>query len=98
MNNNGTNFASGGTVAGVPVGTGLLILGADNTEVTGNTFSGNDSVGALLVSCLAASGAGIDVGDCSEAGYQGNGAPELFYDSAVLELLTTGGWLAPAGA
>jgi parallel beta-helix repeat protein len=72
MNNNGTNFASGGTVAGVPVGTGLLILGADNTEVTGNTFSGNDSVGALLVSCLAASGAGIDVGDCSDAGFEGN--------------------------
>jgi parallel beta-helix repeat protein len=77
MNNNGTNFASGGVVKDVPVGTGLLILGADNTEVTGNTISGNNSVGALLASCLAASGAGINVGNCADTGYQGN--PEGTY-------------------
>ena len=72
MNNNGTNFASGGVVKDVPVGTGLLLLGADNTEVTGNTISGNNSVGALVASCLAAVGAGINVGDCSDTGYEGN--------------------------
>jgi parallel beta-helix repeat protein len=77
MNNNGTNFASGGVVKDVPVGTGLLILGADNTEVTGNTISGNNSVGALLVSCTTLAAVQIDVGNCAEAGYEGN--PEGTY-------------------
>ncbi len=49
-NNNLANFARPEmTVALVPDGSGILILSADSTEVTGNTFSGNRSYAVALV-------------------------------------------------
>ncbi len=50
-NNNLANFSRPEmTVNLAPAGTGLLIIGADATEVTGNTFSGNKSFGVAIVS------------------------------------------------
>jgi cytochrome c peroxidase len=48
-NNNLPNFASGGLVQKVPPGLGMLILVSDNTEVSGNTISGNNSAGIAIV-------------------------------------------------
>lgn len=49
-NNNLANFARPEmTVSLVPAGSGILILSADTTEVTGNTFSGNKSYAVALV-------------------------------------------------
>jgi parallel beta-helix repeat protein len=48
-NNNLPNFATGGLVAKVPSGLGMVILVADNTEVVGNTISGNNSAGIAIV-------------------------------------------------
>ena len=49
-NNNLANFARPEmTVSLVPDGTGLFIMAADETEVTGNTFSGNKSFAVAVV-------------------------------------------------
>ncbi|HLE30123.1 MAG TPA: parallel beta-helix domain-containing protein [Anaerolineales bacterium] len=49
-NNNLANFSRPEmTVHLVPPGSGLLIMSADSTEVTGNTFSGNKSFAVALV-------------------------------------------------
>jgi parallel beta-helix repeat protein len=49
-NNNLANFARPEmTVSLVPAGSGILILSADTTEVTGNTFAGNKSFAVALV-------------------------------------------------
>jgi len=49
-NNTLKNFARPEmTVALVPPGTGLLIISADTTDVTGNTFQGNKSVAVGIV-------------------------------------------------
>ena len=48
-NNNTPNFATGGVVQKVPPGTGILIMAADGTEVTGNIISGNNSAGIGVV-------------------------------------------------
>ncbi|MEK7277366.1 MAG: parallel beta-helix domain-containing protein [Chloroflexota bacterium] len=48
-NNNTPNFATDGIVQDVPPGIGILVLIADGTEVTGNTISGNNSVGVGVV-------------------------------------------------
>lgn len=48
-NNNTPNFAAGGVVQNVPPGTGILIMAADGTEVTGNIISGNNSAGIGVV-------------------------------------------------
>jgi parallel beta-helix repeat protein len=51
--NNHQNFAiAGTTVAGVPVGIGILVLAADETDIHDNTFRSNDSTGVLIVSCF----------------------------------------------
>lgn len=50
VNNNTPNFAEEGEiVANVPRGTGILILAADQVEVTGNTVTGNDTVGVAVI-------------------------------------------------
>jgi parallel beta-helix repeat protein len=49
-NNNLANFADHGIVQEVPPGIGVLVLIADTTEVTGNTISGNNTVGVVVVS------------------------------------------------
>ncbi|MCA9690202.1 MAG: right-handed parallel beta-helix repeat-containing protein [Myxococcales bacterium] len=53
-NNNGENFAAGGTVGSVPVGLGAMILAADFNEMRDNTIRGNDSVGIVVISYLDA--------------------------------------------
>lgn len=48
-NNNLPNFATEGVVQQVPAGVGLIVLVADGTEITGNTFSGNGSTAIAVV-------------------------------------------------
>lgn len=49
--NNRANFAEQGSiVSSVPAGTGMLVLAADDTEITANTVEKNDSCGVLVVS------------------------------------------------
>ncbi len=51
MNNNLANFAREEMiVSSVPAGTGALIIAADRTEITGNTFIGNKSYAVAMVS------------------------------------------------
>ena len=48
--NNRANFAERGTtVAGVPPGTGVLVMAADQTEVRNNTIRNNNTVGVVVV-------------------------------------------------
>jgi len=50
-NNNHPNFgASNSTVGKVPPGTGIMIMTADNTEIFGNTITGNQTFGVALTS------------------------------------------------
>lgn len=50
-NNNIATFAEAGTiVSNVPSGIGIMILSSDDNEVHHNEVSGNDSVGALMLS------------------------------------------------
>ncbi len=51
--NNTDNFApEGNIVAGVPSGTGLMIMANDNIEVFDNSFENNNSANVLIVSYL----------------------------------------------
>jgi len=51
--NNTANFApEGNIVAGVPAGTGLMIMANDNIEVFENNFEDNNSANVLIVSYL----------------------------------------------
>ena len=53
FDNNTANFApEGNIVAGVPAGTGLMIMANDNIEVFGNNFIDNNSANVLIVSYL----------------------------------------------
>ena len=53
----------GGGGALVPSGTGLLVLGGDDVEIEGNTFSGNHTVGVAVFSTATAFAADrLDVG------------------------------------
>ena len=53
-NNNLANFAPGGFARDAPVGTGILLVATDNNEVTGNTLTGNGSVGVAVFSATRA--------------------------------------------
>jgi cytochrome c peroxidase len=54
LENNTPNFAEPGAIVGnVLQGTGILILGADRTEVTGNEVRGNGSYGIAVTSLLS---------------------------------------------
>jgi parallel beta-helix repeat protein len=48
FDNNRTNTGSG-AVAGVPEGTGILIIGADNVTVRDNHVTGNNSFGIAII-------------------------------------------------
>lgn len=49
VNNNTPNFgAPGSIVSGVPVGTGILIMAADDVVIEGNIISGNNSFGLVI--------------------------------------------------
>ena len=51
INNNHVNFGKpNSTVSKVPPGAGIMIMTADNTEVFGNTISGNQTFGVALTS------------------------------------------------
>ena len=57
--NNHENFADPtAIVAGVPSGTGIMIMAADDVEVTGNEIRGNDSFGVAVVGLDSHFGAG----------------------------------------
>lgn len=50
VNNNHKNFgAPGSIVAGIPAGTGILIMAADDVIVENNIISGNDNAGIIIV-------------------------------------------------
>jgi len=69
VNNNHANFANPNSiVANVPPGTGLMIMAADNTEVTGNEIRGNDCYGVAVFSLEVAfaKGTAFDVGPVPE--------------------------------
>ncbi len=51
VDNNEPNFAPPGNIVGtVPTGTGLMIMANDDIEAFGNTITGNQSFGSLIVS------------------------------------------------
>lgn len=50
--NNGENFAPGGTVAAIPVGTGTFAMASRRVEITNNKYENNDTVDIALVSGL----------------------------------------------
>jgi len=52
-NNNHANFASGGTVATIPVGTGTFAMASRRVEITGNTYENNHTGDIALISGLA---------------------------------------------
>jgi parallel beta-helix repeat protein len=52
-NNNHVNFASGGTVASIPSGTGTFAMASRRVEITGNTYTNNNTVDIALISGLA---------------------------------------------
>jgi parallel beta-helix repeat protein len=52
-NNNHVNFASGGTVASIPVGTGTFAMASRRVEITGNTYANNNTGDIALISGLA---------------------------------------------
>jgi parallel beta-helix repeat protein len=52
-NNNHVNFAAGGTVANIPVGTGTFAMASRRVEITGNTYEKNDSSDISVISGLA---------------------------------------------
>jgi parallel beta-helix repeat protein len=52
-NNNGLNFAPGGTVQLIPIGTGTFAMASRRVEITGNTYEGNDTGDIAILSGLA---------------------------------------------
>lgn len=51
--NNNINFAPGGTVASIPVGTGTFAMASRRVEITGNAYSDNQTGDIALISGLA---------------------------------------------
>jgi hypothetical protein len=49
-NNNHVNFAAGGTVANIPVGTGTFAMASRRVEITNNTYQNNNSNDISLIS------------------------------------------------
>jgi len=69
INNDHVNFANPNSiVANVPPGTGVMVMAADNNEVTGNEIRGNDCYGVAVFSLEVAfpKGAAFDVGPIPE--------------------------------
>lgn len=52
-NNNHINFAPGGTVSKIPVGTGTFAMASRRVEITGNTYANNNTGDIALISGLA---------------------------------------------
>jgi parallel beta-helix repeat protein len=69
INNDHVNFANPNSiVANVPPGTGVMVMAADNNEVTGNEIRGNDCYGVAVFSLEVAfdKGTAFDVGPTPE--------------------------------
>jgi cytochrome c peroxidase len=69
INNNHANFANPNSiVANVPPGTGVMVMAADNTEVTGNEIRNNDCYGVAVFGLEVAfeKGTAFDVGPIPE--------------------------------
>lgn len=69
VNNDHVNFANPNSiVANVPPGTGIMVMAADNNEVTGNEIRGNDCYGVAVFSLEVAfeKGTAFDVGPIPE--------------------------------
>jgi parallel beta-helix repeat protein len=69
INNNHPNFGNpNAIVSNVPPGTGVLVMAADNTEVTANEIRGNDCYGVAVFSLEVAfpKGTAFDVGPTPE--------------------------------
>lgn len=49
-NNNHHNFAAGGTVAVIPVGTGTFAMASRRVEITGNTYENNNTIDISVIS------------------------------------------------
>lgn len=61
VNNNTANFgAPGSTVAGIPAGTGVLVMAADEVVIEGNIISGNKTAGILITDHHNAANVTID--------------------------------------
>lgn len=59
--NNRENFAEPGTIVSVvPVGTGVMLLAANDVEMRGNTIEDNDSTAILTISFATAELAGVE--------------------------------------
>jgi parallel beta-helix repeat protein len=54
--NNRNNTCTGGDVCGVPIGTGILVLAADDNRVHDNLVTGNDSFGIAVANFCVATG------------------------------------------
>jgi len=52
-NNNHVNFAAGGTVKNIPVGTGTFAMASRRVEITHNTYQNNDTGDIALINGLA---------------------------------------------
>lgn len=52
-NNNHANFAAGGTVMSIPVGTGTFAMASRRVEITNNTYENNNTVDISVISGLA---------------------------------------------
>lgn len=62
VNNNHENFAiPGSTVAGVPQGTGIMIMASDDVVIENNIISGNDAYGIAIVDFENGAGAHTDL-------------------------------------
>ena len=69
INNDHANFANPNSiVANVPAGTGVMVMAADNNEVTGNEIRGNDCYGVAVFSLEVSfpKGTAFDVGPTPE--------------------------------
>src|SRR4029079_17964394 len=69
INNNHPNFGNPNSiVSNVPPGTGVMVMAADNNEVTGNEIRGNDCYGVAVFSLEVAfpKGTAFDVGATPE--------------------------------
>ncbi|GAB5413867.1 MAG: hypothetical protein Cons2KO_14700 [Congregibacter sp.] len=61
VDNNTANFAApGSTVSGIPAGTGILIMAADEVVIEDNIITGNKTAGILVVDHASASNVTID--------------------------------------
>jgi len=72
INNNHPNFGNpNAIVSRVPPGGGILVMAADDTEITGNEIRGNDSYGVSVISLANSfpAGTAFDVGPTPERTY-----------------------------